>query len=85
MTEDEHKELQDKLKRADKILKDIKLIERALEPGARLSIDLYVGSKKGSAMSSLTLTKDLREDIESAVRLSLNLKLISLQDEYKNL
>jgi hypothetical protein len=85
MTEEEHKELSEKLKKADKILKDIKLIERALKPGARLSIDLYVGSEKGSAMSSLTLTKDLREDIESAVRLSLNLKLISLQDEYKNL
>ena len=65
MTEEEHKELSEKLKKADKILKDIKLIERALKPGARLSIDLYVGSEKGSAMSSLTLTKDLREMLKS--------------------
>jgi hypothetical protein len=84
MTEDEHKELQNKLKKADKILKDIRIIERALKPGSKLVVDVCeLGEHSGA--SSLPFTKEIREEIESAVRLSLNLKLISLQDEYKNL
>ena len=85
MTEEEEKQIQERLKKAQKLSKEIKSIERIFAPGSELDIVLYVGSKRGSAMSSVSLGKELIDDIKSAVLLTLRGKLIDLKEEYDKL
>lgn len=85
MTEEEEKILQDRLNKAQKLSKEIKALERFFDPGAKLHVDLYLGYKGCSAMSSVTLTKELRDEVDSAILVALQLRLISLREEYSKL
>lgn len=85
MTIEEEAELQEKLKKAQKLSKEIKTLERIFEPGSEISIQLYVGSKRGRAMCSVNMNKELREEVESAILITLEARLIDLKDEYKKL
>lgn len=85
MTIEEEAELQEKLKKAQKLSKEIKILERIFEPDSEISIQLYVGSKRGSAMCSVNMNKELREEVESAILIALEARLIDLKDEYKKL
>lgn len=85
MTEEEERRLQDRLNRAQKISKEIKALERFFEPGAKLHVDLYLGYKGCSAMSSVTLTKELRDEVDSAILVALQLRLVTLREEYSKL
>ena len=85
MTEEEEVALQERLKKAQKISKEIKTLERIFKPGSELDVTLYLGAKGGSAMSSLTLSKELRDEVQSAVLVTLQVRLISLRAEYDKL
>ena len=85
MTEEEEKQIQERLKKAQELSKEIKSIERVFAPESELDINLYVGSKRGSAMSSVSLSKELADDIRSAVLLTLRSKLIDLKEKYDKL
>jgi hypothetical protein len=85
MTVEEEAKLQEKLKRAQKLSKEIKTIERIFEPNTEILVNLYVGSKGGSAMCSVNMNKELKEEVESAILIALEARLIDLREEYKKL
>ena len=58
---------------------------RSISQNQQNGLILYVGSKRGSAMSSVSLSKELADDIRSAVLLTLRSKLIDLKEKYDKL
>ena len=85
MTIEEEAELQEKLKKAQKLSKEIKTLEKLSSPDTSISVALYIGNKKGGCQTLVNMPKELREEIESTVLIALEARLIDLKEEYKKL
>ena len=85
MTEEEEAVLQERLKKAQKLSKEIKTLEKLSSPDTSISVILYMGHKKGGSMTPVNMPKELREEIESTVLISLEARLIDLREEYSKL